>query len=330
MKTRLLTTLLCLCAISGFNTGTARAQMETTGPVTFGTDGMIALNDIDLKAAGISVGSAIRAADCLLQFRAASDIEIAGGTVSVFIDTIDNIAFSGGVADLKKNLYLKSGITGETDRSTFSTSSSATISKTVSLPAGHTVETGLGLTLTAAGGQSSVTVSRSHMPAARRNKEGIARRYEFSAPVSASSASFRCLKGDIAPMTNPQLYYRHQTKQSWDQIYESGPTGEDCVSGAGFAAAVGLTVFDAAEIYCPAYFTPNGDGINDLYEIENGHKYPDSRLVVMTRRGKVVYDQSPYRNDFDGGNLKADTYYFVFYKSPTDKKPQKWAVDIYR
>ncbi|MDE5703530.1 MAG: hypothetical protein K2H70_01765, partial [Bacteroidales bacterium] len=112
MTTRLLATLLCLYGLSSF--GTARAQMETTGPVTFGTDGMIALNDIDLKADGISVGSAIRAADCLLQFRAASDIEIAGGTVSVFIDPINHIAFSGGVADLKKNLYLKGGITGET------------------------------------------------------------------------------------------------------------------------------------------------------------------------------------------------------------------------
>lgn len=328
MKTRLLATFLCLCGTSCL--GTARAQIETTGPVTFGADGMIVLSDIDLKADGIRVGSAIRAADCLLYLRTASDLDVAGGTVAIVIDTIDRLVFSGGVADLKKNLYLTGGITGENDRSTFSTSSAATISKTVSLPAGHTVETGLGLTLTAGAGQAAVTVSRAHLPATRRDKEGIARRYEFSAPISASSVSFHCLRGDIAPMTNPQLYYRHQTKQSWDQIYESGPAGVDCVSGAGFAAAVGLTVFDAAEIYCPAYFTPNGDGINDLYEIENGHKYPDSRLVIMTRRGKVVYDQSPYRNDFDGGDLKEDTYYFVFYKSSTDKKPQKWAVDIYR
>lgn len=328
MTTRLLATLLCLCGL--YYCAAARAQMVVHNPATsFGADGMITLNDIDLKADGLRVGSAIRAADCLLQFRTASDLEVAAGTVTVFIDTINNIAFIGGMADLHKNLYLTGGITGETDRSTF-TASWPAVSKTLSLPAGHAVETGLGLTLTAGSGQAAVTISRSHMPATRRDKDGIARRYEFSAPVTASTVSFRCLRGELAPMANPQLYYLHPTKQSWDQIYESGPDGEDCVTGAGFASAVGLTVFDANEIYCPAYFTPNGDGINDLYEIENSHKYPDSRLVVMTRRGKVVYDQSPYRNDFDGGNLKADTYYFVFYKSADDQRPQKWAVDICR
>ncbi len=327
MKTKLII-ITTICLLDGL--GIARAQIESTCPVTFGADGQLTLNDVDLMGDSFHVASALSASDCLLDIPTATDLEIAGGTIQIGVDTLGNLIFSGGKADLQKNLYLKGDIKGETDRSTF-TLSAAMISKCLALPAMHTVETGLGLTLTANTGHKAVVISRTHIPTSRRDRESIARRYGFSAPVSIATADINCLPSQVAPMQNPQLYYRHQTKQSWDQVYESGlVAGGNHVTGVNFSNAVGLTVFDADEIYCPAYFTPNGDGINDLYEIENSYKYPDSRLVIMTRRGKVVYDRSPYRNDFDGANLKADTYYFVFYKSPDDAKPQKWAVDIYR
>ena len=321
---QLLYTTLCL-----FVLGATQAQVTTSVPVIFGTDGQLALTDIDLSGAGFRVHSPVTASDCRLDIPMAAELDIAGGTVSIAIDTLNDLSFSGGRADLKKNLYLIGAITGETDRSTFNTSS-ATISKTVILPAGHEVETGLGLTLTADAGHQELLVSRTNLSTTRRNQEGVARRYEFSAPVSVASASFHCRTNDLAEMDNPQLYYRHATKQSWDQVYESGANGPDCVTGTHIGNATGLTVFDASEIHCPSYFSPNGDGINDLYEVENSYRYPDSRLVVMTRRGKILYDKRPYRNDFDGGDLKADTYYFVFYKSADDKKPKKLAVDIIR
>lgn len=321
---RILYPILCLTLAAS-----VRAQVSTSVPVCFGADGQLALNDVDIAGTGFRVLSPMTASDCRLDLTMAAALEVDGGTVAIAIDTVGDISFAGGMVDLKKGLYLTGAITGEADRSTFNTSSAA-ISKTVILPAGHEIETGLGLTLTVDAGHQELLVSRTNLSTMRRDQEGVARRYEFSAPVSIASASFHCRTNDLAEMDNPQLYYRHATKQSWDQVYESGSNGPDCVTGIHIGNATGLTVFDASEIHCPSYFSPNGDGINDLYEIENSFRYPESRLVVMTRRGKILYDKSPYRNDFDGGDLKADTYYFVFYKSADDKKPKKLAVDIIR
>lgn len=321
----LLYPFLCLALAAA-----AHAQVVTSVPVTFGADGQLTLDDVDISGAAFHVLSPVTASDCRLDLSSAAALEVAGGTVAVAIDTVGDLSFNGGMADLKKDLYLNGTIMNETDRSTFTISPFAIV-RTVILSAGHTMETGLGLTLSISDQHREVAIRRINQAAARRQQESVARLYEFSEAVALSSVSFRCRAADLAAMENPQLYYRHETKGSWDQVYESGPAGADVVTGNRADKATALTVFDANEIYCPSYFSPNGDGINDLYEIENSYRYPDSRLVVMTRRGKVVYDKTPYRNDFNGGDLKADTYYFVFYKAAADDKPmKKWAVDIIR
>lgn len=42
-------------------------------------------------------------------------------------------------------------------------------------------------------------------------------------------------------------------------------------------------------IKIPNAMSPNGDGINDYFKIYNLESYPDNELVVLDRRGKIVY-----------------------------------------
>jgi gliding motility-associated-like protein len=63
----------------------------------------------------------------------------------------------------------------------------------------------------------------------------------------------------------------------------------------------------------PNIITPNGDGINDYLVIVNGEKYPNNKLVVFNRWGKIVFEQMNYNNDWNGGNLADGTYYYIFY-----------------
>ncbi len=64
----------------------------------------------------------------------------------------------------------------------------------------------------------------------------------------------------------------------------------------------------------PNVITPNGDGINDKLVIKglDGGAYPNSKMVIFNRWGKIVYESNNYQNDFDGNGLAAGVYYYIF------------------
>ncbi|HRN55370.1 MAG TPA: gliding motility-associated C-terminal domain-containing protein, partial [Agriterribacter sp.] len=54
------------------------------------------------------------------------------------------------------------------------------------------------------------------------------------------------------------------------------------------------------EIYFPNAFTPNNDGINDVFNILNAYGLQDYRLVIFNRWGQKVFETRDYRNGWDG------------------------------
>lgn len=80
-----------------------------------------------------------------------------------------------------------------------------------------------------------------------------------------------------------------------------------------------LTVFVVedpnADIIIYNTFTPNNDGTNDTWYIENIEHFQDNYLQIFNRNGHLVYEKENYQNEWDGkyyGNdLPAATYYFV-------------------
>jgi gliding motility-associated-like protein len=65
----------------------------------------------------------------------------------------------------------------------------------------------------------------------------------------------------------------------------------------------------------PNTFTPNGDGINDLWDIKYLDQYPGCILEVYSPQGQLVFRSEGYAKPWDGtykGNaLPTGTYYFV-------------------
>ena len=63
-------------------------------------------------------------------------------------------------------------------------------------------------------------------------------------------------------------------------------------------------------------FSPNGDGINDVFFIEGVENFPDNELNIFNRWGNEVYFEQGYLNTWDGswnGKLLPDgTYFYVF------------------
>jgi gliding motility-associated-like protein len=63
-------------------------------------------------------------------------------------------------------------------------------------------------------------------------------------------------------------------------------------------------------------FSPNSDGKNDLWIIDNLDLFPQNELQIFNRWGSLVYEAKPYLNDWDGRSKKGDplpsaTYYYI-------------------
>lgn len=67
----------------------------------------------------------------------------------------------------------------------------------------------------------------------------------------------------------------------------------------------------------PSAFTPNNDGVNDLFIIDKVNEYPNNVLTITNRWGMEVYKASPYKNTWNGNSnsgmeLSDDIYYYSF------------------
>ena len=77
---------------------------------------------------------------------------------------------------------------------------------------------------------------------------------------------------------------------------------------------------DGIDGYLPNAITPNEDGLNDrlVFDIidPDGKEYPQNDIVIYNRWGDVVFEASPYKNDWngvgkDGSILPQATYYYI-------------------
>jgi gliding motility-associated-like protein len=62
----------------------------------------------------------------------------------------------------------------------------------------------------------------------------------------------------------------------------------------------------------PNIFTPNGDGVNDLFTIEDISFFPKNELVIVNRWGNEVFSAKNYSNEtaFDGGDCTEGVYFY--------------------
>jgi gliding motility-associated-like protein len=72
---------------------------------------------------------------------------------------------------------------------------------------------------------------------------------------------------------------------------------------------------DISKLTIPNVITPNGDGLNDRFEIltSGGDTFPGESapsLVVYNRYGKVVFEANRYINQWDASELSDGRYFF--------------------
>jgi gliding motility-associated-like protein len=65
----------------------------------------------------------------------------------------------------------------------------------------------------------------------------------------------------------------------------------------------------------PNAFSPNGDGINDVWNITYLNDYPNCTMDIFDRYGRIVYQTIGYNKPWDGtrnGNpVPVGVYYYI-------------------
>lgn len=89
----------------------------------------------------------------------------------------------------------------------------------------------------------------------------------------------------------------------------------------------------------PSGFSPNSDGINDGYVIDDINRYPGNRIWIFNRSGNLMFHATDYQNDWDGsgrangimkGNEAPEGTYFYILDLADGSKPRSGFIVIRR
>jgi len=120
----------------------------------------------------------------------------------------------------------------------------------------------------------------------------------------------------------------------------SSPVGKYPINASGAIAknyvityVQGILEIVAGDISTPNAFTPNGDGINDTWDIKNLNLYAGCTVEVLNRYGQQVYYtngyRSPWNGTFKGQRIPVGTYYYII-KLKSGAKPVTGSINIIR
>jgi gliding motility-associated-like protein len=130
-------------------------------------------------------------------------------------------------------------------------------------------------------------------------------------PSDNWSNSFAWFDGDDLPLSNSptiDVTSRTEDQEFWVSVTdEFGCEGTDTI-----------VVRLCGKLTIPNVFTPNGDGINEVWEIEELFVFEDLTIDIFNRWGERVFHSYGYSsdsfwdgNDSKGKKLPMDAYYYV-------------------
>jgi gliding motility-associated-like protein len=104
-------------------------------------------------------------------------------------------------------------------------------------------------------------------------------------------------------LNNQNLKFERTFMNLYAGVYELGIR-----DAAGCEKTYSITINVDTAISIPNIFTPNGDGVNDVFYIRN--LPTEAALVVTNRWGKEVFRSGAYQNDWNGGDTADGIYFF--------------------
>jgi gliding motility-associated-like protein len=137
-----------------------------------------------------------------------------------------------------------------------------------------------------------------------------------------------------AQLTDPPDISTNATPLSPVGQYLITPSGGVAFNYA-FIYVSGILTVNAAELDLgiPNTFTPNGDGVNDTWNIKNLDTYTNTTVEILSRYGARIFFSNgypvPWDGKYKGADVPSGTYYYII-TTGAGKKPHIGFVAIVR
>ncbi|QDA61415.1 T9SS type B sorting domain-containing protein [Hymenobacter jejuensis] len=123
------------------------------------------------------------------------------------------------------------------------------------------------------------------------------------------------------PAGQPLQYKLSTGSQGFNQCFRVTAVSDDASALLTYSNDACVTFENKIALY--NIITPNGDGKNDVFFIDNVQLYAGNQLAIFNRWGKEVYSTTNYRNTWGGEGLGAGMYYYLF-KLPSGTSYKGW------
>lgn len=121
---------------------------------------------------------------------------------------------------------------------------------------------------------------------------------------------------------NQVSYLSRNAKDGFRQCFRLRSLEEGGGSAYSWSNEVCLEFIHA--LFIPNVITPNNDGYNDYWTIENLHLYPSHEILIYNRFGKEIYRSRNYEQNWDGNGLSNGVYYYQVHTARNNQSLRGW------
>ncbi len=127
--------------------------------------------------------------------------------------------------------------------------------------------------------------------------------------VPALEAGLSCVwETPTGTISNALVVWINNIQKYDEGIYHVALFENTCrISGDSLA----VVVDDNTKLIIYELITPNNDGDNDVFYIENLEASPNTEVTIFNAWNQIVYHTTHYKNDWDGGGLPVGNYYYL-------------------
>lgn len=249
-----------------------------------------------------------------------------------------DIYLNSGILDLlDSNIKLKGVLKNESNESRVFSSGVGSIGVISDIAKGININPGnLGLSIVSTENYNNIEFIRGHDYLVHESDKSILRHFKFNVPINLLQLRFVYFNAENNSSDVDKLKLATKTDENW--IYQkvlSNLSNEILTEGSDKIGAVTLFPKDInVDIEFPTGFSPNDDGVNDYFIINNISKYPNNKLIIFNRWGDVVFEKASYSNDWNGEvnvglsltgdkKLVEGTYFYFFYYDKDNRNELK-------